>query len=147
MNNDVKITRWQLPFSAMDEGEITPVDYLHRLASAGGGFYPMGANQLWHGGIHIDDGVRQQLNNEMALTCLADGEVIAYRVDRRPSKGTYPEGEAQFSTGFTLVHHVLEMPPKTANSETDATEEESQPIKLNLYSLYMHLSPWSEYSG
>ncbi|WP_254611929.1 lysozyme [Serratia fonticola] len=147
MNNDVKITRWQLPFSAMDEGEITPVDYLHRLASAGGGFYPMGANQLWHGGIHIDDGVRQQLNNEMALTCLADGEVIAYRVDSRPSKATYPEGEAQFSTGFTLVHHVLEMPPKTANSETDATEEESQPIKLNLYSLYMHLSPWSAYQN
>lgn len=147
MNNDVKITRWQLPFSAMDEGEITPVDYLHRLASAGGGFYPMGANQLWHGGIHIDDGVRQQLNNEMALTCLADGEVIAYRVDSRPSKATYPEGEAQFSTGFTLVHHVLEMPLKTANSETDATEEGSQPIKLNLYSLYMHLSPWSAYQN
>ncbi|MGN2624868.1 hypothetical protein ACTCUN_16900 [Stutzerimonas balearica] len=76
------------------------------------------------------------------MRCIADGEVIAYRIDER-----YPVSEftdeiplvkrAPFSTGFVLVKHSLQ-PPPLKNADGSIVEGQTPP-SLTLYSLYMHL--------
>lgn len=123
--------------------------YYKALSEANSGFYPFGANGIWHGGIHIDKKVLKEIKEEAKLRCMADGEVIAYRVndvypkivyqDNVELKTPYKEQQkvAYFSTGFTLVRHLLQM-PKIANS-TDT------PPSITLYSLYMHQLDWYGY--
>lgn len=55
--------------------------YYKALSEAGSGFYSFGENSLWHGGIHIDKNVLNKIGNDDLLRCMANGEVIAYRVN------------------------------------------------------------------
>src|SRR5471032_2505473 len=87
------------------------------LARESGGFFPVSDSGMWHGGIHITAaGAGTSLDLKNGVRCLADGEVVAYRVDR-----TYPVSElpalagkaavkATYSTGFALVRHTTEFP-------------------------------------
>ncbi|WP_392561014.1 glycoside hydrolase family 19 protein [Orbus sturtevantii] len=125
--------------------------YYRALSEAKNGFYPFSENGLWHGGIHIDDGVFKNVSrNDNMLRCMAQGEVIAYRVNSVYPKVTYEdtlpptsplvngrERVAYFSTSFTLVRHYFAM-PKVAG-ETDP------PPSITLYSLYMHQLDWYGY--
>ena len=168
---DSKPINWAYPFKskAAAEGETSPgsvtaESYYDALAKAKDGFYPMGANGLWHGGIHFDDGTAGSLD-QSAIHCIADGEVIAYRIDQRYPTTQYGEGPTvvplPFSTGFVLVKHRLELPsvPAPSAPAEDASEtEEAAPAAttptaapassaLTFYSLYMHLADWASYSN
>ncbi len=168
---DSKPINWAYPFKskAAAEGETSPgsvtaESYYDALAKAKDGFYPMGANGLWHGGIHFDDGTAASLD-QSAIHCIADGEVIAYRIDQRYPTTQYGEGPTvvhlPFSTGFVLVKHRLELPsvPAPSAPAEDAGEtEEAAPAAttptaapassaLTFYSLYMHLADWASYSN
>ena len=47
------------------------------------GNYSVSAKGMWHGGIHVTEaGAGRSLDLKYGVRCLADGEVIAYRVDR-----------------------------------------------------------------
>ncbi len=126
---------WVYPCST----NADPFAAMAALAKAKGGFYPVGNNGLWHGGIHFDSGT-QATFDQSSVRCMADGEVVAYRVDER-----YPVSEfagdlptfkrAPFSTGFVLVRHRLQAP--ALNKPGAAT-----PPAITLYSLYMHLQDW-----
>ncbi|WP_349572241.1 glycoside hydrolase family 104 protein [Azotobacter salinestris] len=98
----------------------------------------MGRNGLWHGGIHFDGRTAGHLD-QSGVRCIADGEVIAYRIDERYPHSEYTAGDsctlAPFSTGFVLVRHRLQAP---------AVGEDTPPA-LTLYSLYMHLKDWESY--
>jgi predicted chitinase len=96
------------------------------------GFYPVGRNHFWHGGVHLNYA-------DKPLLAVADGEVIAYRMNdalqeyKGPDptgNGTPPaDGEAKkyyFSNGFVLVRHKLLTPMAT---------------EIQFYALYMHLKP------
>jgi predicted chitinase len=145
MTDTNKIKAWAFPFKSAGDAskEITdPQLYYKALATAKSGFYPMGDNGLWHGGVHFDSGTAAALN-QSSVRCIADGEVIAYRIDNQ-----YPESEyrsapplikrAPFSTGFVLVKHRLELPPATPAETAEA---------LTFYSLYMHLLDWKGYQA
>jgi hypothetical protein len=180
MTDTTKIEKWAFPFktAGASSAEVTdPQLYYDALANANSGFYPMGANGLWHGGVHFDAGTGALLE-QSAVRCIADGEVIAYRIDEQ-----YPISEyineiplikrSPFSTGFVLVKHRLELPalptaptaPTPASAATPATATPTAtpstpapaPVTsaptapaaeaLTFYSLYMHLLDWAGYQA
>ena len=91
---------------------------LTHLANATAGYYPLGRNGLWHGGVHFDSGTAAGLE-QSSVHCLADGEVVAYRIDRESPKTTYYAHkltvDKPFSRNFVLVRHRLQ-PPKIQGS-------------------------------
>ncbi|OXC78173.1 Secretion activator protein [Caballeronia sordidicola] len=85
-----------------------------------------------------DAGAGQTLDLDAGVRCIADGHVIAYRINQ-----TYPVSEvsgahseatapAPYSTGFALVRHAMEFPRGTT---------------LTFYSLYMHLQAYEDYTN
>ncbi len=143
-----KPINWALPFPSKSPDSHS-LQLMTHMANAKGGYYPTGENGLWHGGVHFDEGTAVFFD-QSSVRCMADGEVIAYRIDER-----YPFSEftdeiprikrAPFSTGFVLVKHKLQPPPLR---NADGTIAEGQtPPSLNLYSLYMHLLDWAGYQA
>lgn len=171
---DSKPINWAYPFKTAGETskEVSdPQVYFDALAKAENGFYPLGANGLWHGGVHFDAGTAEVLD-QSGVHCIADGEVIAYRIDdkypetpcaatNQPGMGPEPFG-AKYSTGFVLVKHRLELPPPPATPAGDTTTTtpadtaspadpvaEAAPASegLTFYSLYMHMLDWTGYQA
>ena len=159
---DNKPINWAYPFKTAGEAskEVSdPQVYFEALAKAEDGFYPMGANGLWHGGVHFD-GTTGALLDQSQVRCIADGEVIAYRIDDKypetphattihPGMGLEPLG-AKYSTGFMLVKHRMTLPPATppATPATAPTAETAPASEgLIFYSLYMHLLDWTSYQA
>lgn len=156
MNKDIKVITWELPLSRNHHRVDALSKYLQKLSSASSGFYPMGVNSLWHGGIHLDSGTG--LSAHSAIGCIADGEVIAYRIDndypavtaqvaksepiQEGQKPNYQAEKAHFSSGFALVRHRLDM-PSIEGAEITASKTNS----LTFYSLYMHLCHWPFYQA
>jgi predicted chitinase len=143
-----KPINWAYPFPSK-ETNSNPLQLLTHMAKAKGGYYPTGENGLWHGGVHFDHGTAAVFD-QSAVRCIADGEVIAYRID-----DNYPVSEftdvvplikrAPFSTGFVLVKHTLQ-PPQPKKAEDGAADEQTPP-SLTFYSLYMHLQDWVGYQA
>lgn len=141
MSTTSPIKNWSHPFKPKD-GDLDPLKALTAMSKAGSGFYPIGKNGQWHGGIHFDANTAHVFD-QSSVRCIADGEVIAYRIDSSyPLSGYVDERNrprnAPFSTGFVLVKHRLEAPALPASEEP--------PPSLTFYSLYMHLLDWSDYS-
>lgn len=96
-----------------------------------GGSFLVSKGGFWHGGIHVTEGgAGSKLDLKQGIRCIADGRVIAYRLNR-----TYPVSQlgtvqAPYSTGFALVRHTMEFPKGKS---------------LTFYSLYMHLQAYDEY--
>jgi len=143
-----KSINWAYPFPCKDTS-TDPLQLLAHMGKANGGYYPTGENGLWHGGVHFDEGTAAAFD-QSSVRCMADGEVIAYRIDER-----YPVSEftdevprvkrAPFSTGFVLVKHSLQPPPlKNADGGINGGQN---PPTLTLYSLYMHLMDGAGYQA
>ena len=145
-----KVKLWAYPFQLIGNKEIEdPQVLLHALSMAEDGTYPIGANGLWHGGVHFDRHTGAVLAQEAGVRCIADGEVVAYRIDRTYPEITYPDGKrALYSTGFVLVRHRLELPPKpgAAVPRAPVIEQPPEPA-LTFFSLYMHLRDWTRYEA
>lgn len=116
-----------------------PHEFLRLLRKEPDGAYAVSKQALWHGGIHISDGgAGASLDLRHGVRCMADGEVVAWRVNQRYPKAEVPPGPghspftAQYSTGFALVRHRMEFPK-------DCT--------LTFYSLYMHLQDLAGYEA
>ncbi|SAK55282.1 EF hand domain-containing protein [Caballeronia temeraria] len=96
-----------------------------------GGSFLVSKNGFWHGGIHItESGAGSKLDLKQGVRCIADGHIIAYRVNRTYPVSQLGSVQAPYSTGFSLVRHTMEFPKGT---------------KLTFYSLYMHLQAYEEY--
>jgi predicted chitinase len=133
------LKNWRHPFG--DRGN--PLQQLTQLANAQAGYYPLGRNGMWHGGVHFDSGTTGT-DALSQVHCLADGEVVAYRVPgHTPLSTFYPEAggtlKAPFATGFVLVRHHLQAPKMDGSGEA--------PPGLTFYSLYMHLEDWARYEA
>ncbi|MDR5799558.1 chitinase [Caballeronia sp. LZ001] len=101
------------------------------------GSYLVSKSGMWHGGIHITDtGAGTQLDLNQGVRCIADGHVIAYRVNRAypvsqvPASSNQPASQALYSTGFALVRHTMEFPKGKI---------------FTFYSVYMHLQAYDDY--
>ncbi len=66
--------------------------YMKALAAAEDGFYPLGANGMWHGGVHFDQNTAKHLKQDAGIRVIADGEVVAYRLDSKYPEQDYPDG-------------------------------------------------------
>ena len=133
------IKHWSHPFG----DQSSPFEQLTHLANARAGYYPLGRNGLWHGGGHFDAGTAGSLDQSRGR-CLADGEVVVYRIpERTPVSTFFPQpGEtvdAPFATGFVLVRHRLQAPKVEGSSDA--------PPELIFFSLYMHLQDWAHYQA
>lgn len=132
--------RWAFPFdrqsnpdektksAAIDGGAYLGVaqGVLGALSRVDDGFYPLGANGLWHGGIHFDAGSGTLMEQAGGVRCIKDGEVIAYRIDREYPAIDFPQvkRKALYSIGFALVRHTLDLPADAA-SALDADSEKN----------------------
>ncbi|KVH72219.1 hypothetical protein WJ41_13895 [Burkholderia ubonensis] len=108
-----KRLRWAFPFTPAGQDDPTnPMTYMKALATAEDGFYPLGANGMWHGGIHFDQNTGVPLKQGDGIRAIADGEVVAYRLDSKYPEQDYQDGRhALYSTGFVLIRHRLQLPP------------------------------------
>ncbi|WP_248802772.1 pesticin C-terminus-like muramidase [Pseudomonas sp. MWU13-2100] len=150
MDKQKKVEHWAYPFKLKGAGTQgfeaqDPRQYYEALAKALGGFYPMATNGSWHGGIHFDKGTGDFLD-QSSVRCIADGQVIAYRIDESaPITEYFGEHmrvvQAPYSRGLVLVKHRLELPSNNSDQVKDAP-----PVgELTFYSLYMHLLDWAGY--
>lgn len=162
--------KWSFPFPPAKGNSADPQTWLEALSDADGGFYPLGLNGMYHGGIHFDALTARWLAHGDGVRAIADGEVVAYRLDSKYPELTYPTTPlryALYSTGFVLVRHRLILPPepKAAGSSPDASRasgmastpagasnaEAPQAYEppadevLEFYSLYMHQLDWKGY--
>jgi len=116
-----------------------PLKQLTHLANAAAGYYPIGRSGLFHGGVHFDSGTG--IPQEQAVHCLADGEVVAFRVDTHSPRTRYfidtLTVDKPFARNFVLVRHRLQPPKIQGSADT--------PPSLTFYSLYMHLRDWAKY--
>ncbi|WP_152224120.1 hypothetical protein [Pseudomonas sp. SCB32] len=135
------VRSWSHPFGS----KADPIQQLTHLASAQAGYFPIGRNGLWHGGVHFDAGTAGAVRPEgqSYVRCLADGEVIAYRIPEKTPETTFHPAPGKtkpvpFASGFVLVRHRLEAPK---------IEGKGTPPSLIFYSLYMHLADWASYQA
>ncbi|MEQ7921635.1 hypothetical protein ABQX22_20750 [Xanthomonas sp. WHRI 1810A] len=130
------VKSWSHPFKSAQN----PLLQLTHLAKAAAGYYPLGISGLWHGGVHFDGGTAGTVD-QSSVHCLADGEVVAYRMDRQtPTTPFWVEKllvNKPFSRNFVLVRHRLQPPKIDGSPDT--------PPSLTFYSLYMHLQDWAAY--
>ncbi len=142
MKNTNKTLAWCFPFKtagARSREIADPQIGYDALAKATGGTYPLGQRGLWHGGVHFDKNTAGLLD-QTDVRCIADGEVIAYRIDQTYPTAPKANGEpAAYSTGFVLVKHRLSLPAEPHSAIAPL------PTALTFYSLYMHLLSWEHY--
>ncbi|CAD5197957.1 hypothetical protein [Pseudomonas sp. FEN] len=143
MTDANKRLTWCFPFKTAGarSREVTdPQTCYDALAKAVGGTYPLGQGGLWHGGVHFDKNTAALLDQE-AVRCIADGEVIAYRIDQAyPTALGANREPATYSTAFALVKHRLSLP-----GEPHGAIPLLPSPSLTFYSLYMHLLSWEHY--
>ncbi|SMQ95264.1 calcium-binding protein [Xanthomonas fragariae] len=174
-----KISKLVYPFQKSAEAgkagaKPTDIDdpqvYFDALSNAQDGFYPIGANGQWHGGIHFDTQTGNTLAQEDGIRCIGDGEVVAYQIDAKYPSIEYSAGKATYSRGFVLVRHRLELPPApkqtaqpapagpdAANTAPSTPQPAAQPAatpdqkaqepSLIFYSVYLHLLDWAGYQA
>ncbi|MBU9606641.1 pesticin C-terminus-like muramidase [Burkholderia multivorans] len=163
---------WAYPFTPVGKADATdPMTYFKALAKSENGFYPLGASGMWHGGVHFSHGSAEMLNQDSGVRAIADGKIVAYRLNTKYEETTYPDKTlAHYSTGFVLVRHELKLPPKPAPNQPsqpasapapasgtatpptpappDSAPANSKPANdkpLVFFSLYMHTMDWETY--
>ncbi|MEH4989254.1 glycoside hydrolase family 104 protein [Enterobacter asburiae] len=98
-----------------------------------------GANNMWHGGIHVSRNTApwsvltaDTRDGAVPLQCIASGELVAWRVCQDFFMGNLGDKPLQYSPSFLLVRSVHK-PTQDASTW------------LCFYTLYMHLAPLSCY--
>lgn len=115
-----------IPKFAYPFAEKSKKKYKDSLDVTAEGNYLFTQHGFWHGGIHFEGNMLSDLKTEKGIKCIADGEIVAYRMNDT----FFDEGRGQYSTGFFLVKHKIEYP---ANN------------KGVFFSLYMHTAKKDDY--
>jgi len=134
---------FQYPFRKADGKQFESADEIYKaLEKETSGHYLLGSNKFWHGGIHISNASAPQCILNEPIRCMADGEVVAYRLNEDYLESTFGENEKklQYSNSFCLVRHEYKSAPNPEEGPNKGKQN-----KLNFYSLYMHLLPFKRY--
>ncbi|WP_024643727.1 glycoside hydrolase family 19 protein [Pseudomonas syringae] len=137
------LMNFQYPFRKADGKQFTDAEEIYKaLEGETAGQYLLGSNRFWHGGIHISDQSAPQCVLNEPIRCMADGEVVAYRLNEDYLESTFGDNEKKlkYSNSFCLVRHEYKSAP---NPEEGANKGKQN--KLTFYSLYMHLLPFARY--
>lgn len=141
-----KVEKWAYPLKVGTAEATDPQQFYKALAKAKDGYYPLGANGLWHGGVHFDEDTGL-VGDLTEVRCIADGEVVAYRIDEAYPKSDFGSAQSIYSTGFVLVKHRLEVPappPPAPVAGAQPVAAAAAP-SLTFFSLFMHLLDWDTY--
>ncbi|GFM64858.1 hypothetical protein PSCICJ_09760 [Pseudomonas cichorii] len=131
------------PFRKADGKQFTDAEEIYKaLEGETSGHYLLGNNRFWHGGIHISDKSALQCVLNEPVRCMADGEVVAYRLNQDYLESTFGDNEKRlkYSNSFCLVRHEYKSAPNPEEGPNKGKQN-----KLNFYSLYMHLLPYARY--
>ncbi|MGJ3448912.1 hypothetical protein [Enterobacter sp. PTB] len=140
---------WPVPADRRGNAFSHQEDVLAHLNGEPTGLFLVGRSGMWHPGIHITQvttpwcalsgkAVSEHTDfpvaykGEQAVRCMADGEVVAYRICQDYLDIPWESGPLLFSGSFLLVRHYIQ-PGETEKSG------------LHFYTLYMHLAPYSAY--
>jgi hypothetical protein len=139
------LMNFQYPFRKADGKQFADAEEVYKaLEAETAGHYLLGSNKFWHGGIHISNASAPQCILNEPIRCMADGEVVAYRLNEDYLKSTFGTGETaknlDYSSSFCLVRHEYNSAP---NPEDGANKGKQN--GLIFYSLYMHLLPYKHY--
>ncbi|HEY4437283.1 MAG TPA: hypothetical protein VGN40_14105, partial [Lelliottia sp.] len=104
------------------------------------GSWLAGTNRMWHGGLHISQVsapgsvmTAETVDTVVPLQCMADGEVVAWRLGQEYKENSYNGQTLQYSTTFVLV------------KSTCLPDKDKPQTQLDFYSLYMGLAPLSAF--
>ncbi|HEY4293592.1 hypothetical protein [Luteibacter sp.] len=148
------VQRWAYPFALRDKhAPDTMHSHFQAIATIRHGFFPLSSNGYPNGSIHFGKPAKDALDFDDGFRCIADGEVIAYRLDSEYSVLDYgPEPDErviEYSLGFVLVRHWLALPSATAAASPAPAQGEAKdgaPAEgIYLYSLYSYNRPLSHY--
>ncbi|MGS6317837.1 hypothetical protein ACVGWQ_13440, partial [Enterobacter hormaechei] len=141
---------WPIPSNNRGSEFKNQEEILSHIGGESTGQYMIGRSGMWHGGIHITEATTPwcalsgksplealdfpvPFKGEQAVRCMADGEVVAYRVCKDYLTLAWESGPLSFSGSFVLVKHFIQPGEKESSG-------------LHFYTLYMHLAPYSAYS-
>ncbi|HBU7908146.1 TPA: glucosaminidase domain-containing protein [Escherichia coli] len=141
---------WPIPSNNRGNEFKNQEEILSHIGGESTGQYMIGRSGMWHGGIHITEATTPwcalsgksplealdfpvPFKGEQAVRCMADGEVVAYRVCKDYLTLGWESGPLSFSGSFVLVKHFIQPGEKESSG-------------LHFYTLYMHLAPYSAYS-
>ncbi|EAT4487218.1 hypothetical protein EWN38_21580 [Salmonella enterica] len=141
---------WPIPSNSRGTEFKNQEEILSHLGGESTGLYMIGRSGMWHGGIHITEATTPwcalsgkapleamdfpvPFKGEQAIRCMADGEVVAYRICKDYQTVAWESGPLNFSGSFVLVKHFIQPGEKESSG-------------LHFYTLYMHLAPYSAYS-
>ncbi|WP_392892686.1 hypothetical protein ACF6ZU_12145 [Pseudomonas migulae] len=136
---------FQYPFRKADGKQFTDAEEVYKaLENEKSGHYLLGSNNFWHGGIHISNVSAPQCVLDEPVRCMADGEVVAYRLNDDYLESTFGDGDTakklKYSNSFCLVRHEYKSAPNPEEGPNKGKQN-----KLNFFSLYMHLLPHARY--
>lgn len=104
------------------------------------GWWLIGVNRYWHGGIHISEASspasvlsQDAPEKSFPLQFMMDGEVVAWRINRDYANIGSQKQPLRQSGTFVLVRSVYK------------PDEQDESSWLTLYQLYMHMAPLSAY--
>lgn len=128
------------PIRSAEGKAFTRPDEVYRLlAKEKHGRWLAGENGMWHGGIHVSrDAVpwsvltKDNRDNAVPLSCIADGEVVAWRLNQDYHTASLGDAQLQYANSFLLIRAIHK--PSDAPSTW-----------LTFYVLYMQLAPLSSY--
>ncbi|WP_226812147.1 hypothetical protein [Buttiauxella massiliensis] len=141
---------WPIPSNNRGSEFANQEEILSHIGGESTGLYMIGRNGMWHGGIHITSATTPwcglsgkatseiidfpvPFKGEQAVRCMADGEVVAYRVCKDYMQIKWETGPLSISGSFVLVKHYIQPGEKETSG-------------LHFYTLYMHLAPYSAYT-
>jgi len=103
----------QFKFPLRDKAGKEIIDHtvlLQALRAEKSGFFPVDVDGLWHNAIHFTDAAKDELAVDGSVACIADGEVLAYRLPATYKQSSVGGVDYSYSNAFTLVRHVYETP-------------------------------------
>lgn len=129
------------PACKQDGTQYTSLDeIMTALVSEPHGSWLAGTNRMWHGGIHLTEVTApgsllkpDAAEKVVPLQCIAEGEVVAWRLNNDYIKSTCLGQPVQYSSTFLLVKSTCKPDPEKESSW------------LEFYSLYMGLAPLSAF--
>jgi hypothetical protein len=152
-------TKWTYPFALRDRDLMDDMaSHFHAMSTMKFGFFPLSASGAAQGSIHFGTNSNSALDQDAGVRCIADGEVVAYRLDSRLHRLEYDANRViEHSLSFVLVRHRLALPaeyidPAEGDSTATALPESSTASDasstddgIDIYSLYTYLRPLNGY--
>lgn len=116
---------FKYPISKEDGTDYNAEELYAILSKEKSGHYLLGNHQFWHGGIHFSTETVKQCVLKQPIRCIADGEVIAYRINKIYKSSKLNNTILKYSSSFCLVKHEYESPAEPIKIP------EKDPTKLN----------------